>query len=239
MADGSTVEGKRSEGLFRQLIRANTLITLRIRGVEGYQRLTMITDIRTNKGNRSFAIDPPAQFKEKVGALPDWNIHFKFTGPDKIEYSFSTRGGQIEGKEIWIPFPNAIERIQRRKYFRIDTPPGTRIKLLVKKISRQADILNISQGGLLCVLVRLKKEIKTDPVLKIGDHLSNITLSCPNEEEPEDIVPIRSAIIRRVEVDSKHYRHRYALEFLDMTFSEQSDLTRIIYRLQREFLRKR
>lgn len=239
MADGSTVEGKQSEGLFRQLIRANTLITMRIRGVEGYQRLTMITDIRENKGNRTFAIDPPAQFNEKVGDLLDWKIHFKFTGPDKIEYSFSTRGGQIEGKEIWIPFPDTIERIQRRKFFRIDTPPGTRINLRVRKTPRQADILNISQGGLLCVLVRLKKEIRTDPVMKVGDAFSNITLICPNEEEPADTVPIRSAVVRRVEVDPKHYRHRYALEFLDMTFSEKSDLTQIIYRLQREVLRKR
>ena len=239
MADGSTIEGKQSEGLFRQLIRTNTLVTMRIRGIEGYQRLTMITDIRQLRGNHAFAIDPPAQFAETVGDLPDWNIHFKFTGPDKIEYSFSTTGGQMEGREIWIPFPKAIERIQRRKYFRIDTPPGTQIKLAVKKTPRMADILNISQGGLLCVLVRLKKEIRTDPVLRIGDHLSNITLTCPNEEGPADTVPIRAAVVRRVEVDQNHYRHRYAMEFLDMTFSEQSDLTRVIYRLQREFLRKR
>ena len=239
MADGDTVEGKQSEGLFRQLMRANTLITMRVRGVEGYQRLTMITDIRKIKENHAFAIDPPAQFQEKVGGLPDWNILFKFTGPDKIEYSFATRGGQVEGKEIWIPFPDTIERIQRRKYFRIDTPPGSRINLMVKKAPRLADILNISQGGLLCVLVRLKKEIKTDPILKIGDAFSDITLTCPNEEEPDDTVPIRAAVVRRVETDPKHYRHRYALEFMDMTFSEKSDLTRIIYRLQREVLRKR
>jgi hypothetical protein len=239
MAGGDTIEGKQSEGLFRQLIRANTLITMRVRGVEGYQRLTMITDLRATRGNHAFAIDPPAQFQEKVGDLPEWSIHFKFTGPDKIEYSFSTRGGQIEGKEIWIPIPDKIERIQRRKHFRIDTPPGTQIKLMVKKTPRLADILNISQGGLLCVLVRLKKEIRTDPVLRLGDTLSDITLTCPNEEGPDDIVPIRSAIIRRVEVDKNHYRHRYAMEFMEMTFSEQSDLTRIIYRLQREFLRKR
>jgi len=239
MADSNTVEGKQTEGLFRQLIRANTLITMRVRGVDGYQRLTMITDIRKIKENRSFAIDPPAQFQEKVVDLPDWNIHFKFTGPDKIEYSFSTRGGQVEGKEIWIPFPDTVERIQRRKFFRIDTPPGSRINLMVKKTQRLADILNISQGGLLCVLVRLKKEIKTDPILRLGDSLSNITLTCPNEEEPDDMVPIKAAIVRRVEADPKHYRHRYALEFMDMTFSEKSDLTRIIYRLQREILRKR
>ncbi|MCP3951456.1 MAG: hypothetical protein GY697_04465 [Desulfobacterales bacterium] len=239
MADDSTVEGKQSQGLFKQLIRANTLITMRVRGVEGYQRLTMITDIREIRGNHAFAIDPPAQFQEKVGDLPDWNIHFKFTGPDKIEYSFSTHGGQVEGKEIWIPFPYKIKRIQRRKYFRIDTPPGTQVKLQVKKTPRLADILNISQGGLLCVLVRLKKEIRTDPVLKIGDHFSSLTLACPNEEAPDDMVPIKAAVVRRVEADPNHYRHRYALEFLDMTFSEQNDLTQLIYRLQREFLRKR
>jgi len=239
MASGDTIEGKQREGLFRQLIRANTLITMRVRGVEGYQRLTMITDIRQTRGNHSFAIDPPAQFKEKVSTLPDWNILFKFTGPDKIEYSFSSRGGQIEDKEIWLPFPEKIERIQRRRHFRVDTPPGTQIKLMVKKRPRQADILNISQGGLLCVLVRLKKEIRTDPLLRVGESLSNLTLSCPNEDGPEDTVPIRAAIVRRVEVDPNHYRHRYAMEFMDMTFSEKSDLTRVIYRLQREFLRKR
>ena len=239
MAGGDTVDHKQSEGLFRQLMKANTLITMRVRGVEGYQRLTMITDIREVKTNHSFSIDPPAQFKEKVADLPEWNIHFKLTGPDKIEYSFSTLGGRIEGKEIWIPFPDTIDRIQRRKHFRIETPPGTQLTLVVKKNQRLADLLNISLGGLLCVLVRLKKEIRTDPVLKIGDTLSNITLSCPNEECADDTVPIKSAIVRRVEVDPNHYRHRYAIEFLDMTFSEKSDLTRIIYRLQRELLRKR
>ena len=239
MADSSTVDGRQSEGLFRQLIRANTLITIRVRGVEGYQRLTMITDIRHVRGSRTFSIDPPAQFNEKVADLQDWDIHFKFTGPDKIEYSFATLGGRIEGKDIWIPFPDTIERIQRRKYFRIETPPGARLALSVKKTPRLADILNLSQGGLLCVLVRLKKEIKTEPALKVGDKLADITLSCPNEEGPDDTVPIRTAVIRRVEVDPNHYRHRYALQFFDMMFSEKNELTRIIYRLQRELLRKR
>ncbi len=239
MANGSTLDRKQSEGLFRQLIKANTLITMRVRGVEGYQRLTMITDIRKPKGNHSFSIDPPAQFKEKVASLQEWSIHFKFTGPDKIEYSFSTRGGQLEGKQIWIPFPDAIERIQRRRHFRIETPPGTQLTLLVKKTPRLADILNLSQGGLLCVLIRLKKEIRTDPVLRVGDMLSDMALVCPNEEKPDDTIPIKSAVIQRVEADPNHYRHRYALEFHNMTFSEQSDLTRVIYRLQRELLRKR
>jgi len=239
MADGSTIDGKQREGLFRQLMRANTLITMRIRGVEGYQRLTMITDIRKTKAGSTFSIDPPSQFNEKVADLPEWKIHFKFTGPDKIEYSFSTRGGQIADRDIWLPFPEAIERIQRRKHFRIDTPPGTQIRLSVKRASRLADILNLSQGGLLCVLVRLKKEIRTEPLLRVGDTLNDITLTCPNEEGPEDEIPIKTAVVRRVEADPNHYRHRYAMEFHDMTFSEQGDLTKVIYRLQREFLRKR
>jgi hypothetical protein len=52
---------------------------------------------------------------------------FDFVGKDKILYSFRTVVGRINGDDIWMEFPEFIERVQRRKFYRIAPPIGTKI----------------------------------------------------------------------------------------------------------------
>ncbi|MFH1985022.1 MAG: PilZ domain-containing protein [Pseudomonadota bacterium] len=241
MDDRSQLKGDRINQLLEELKTTNTLVTLRLRGVEGYERLTMITDIRTDPGGTFLVLDPPRGFQSAVAKAPRWRLQFTFTGQDKLEYNFNTSGGRIEADGIWVPVPEAISRIQRRRHFRVDTPPGTLLALTINGEARAMDLINISQSGGLGIVSRMRRNEQTsEPIFKIGAQLANLVIACPGSPEAEATkASIKKAVVRRVEQDTAQYRHRYALEFLELTPADQRIITAFILRVQREFLRKR
>ena len=241
MEDRSQLQGDRVNQILEELKASNTLIKLRLRGVEGYERLTMINDIRTDDGGTFLVLDPPRGFESAVSQSPRWRLQFTFTGQDKLEYNFNTQGGRVEDGGIWVPLPETMHRVQRRRHYRTETPPGTSLAIRIDGKPLALDLINVSLGGSLGIIRRSRlKELTYEPVLKEGDHLFNLAIACPAGQDAEPSqVTIKKAVVRRVELDSAQYRHRYALEFLEISPADQRTLTAFIYRLQREFLRKR
>ncbi len=242
MDDSGIISGNQQISLFEALRDKGVLINLRVRrGADlTYERLTVITEVKKSKDGFEIGIDPPKGFQAAVGAQDPWQIHFAFTGLDRLEYRFTTVGGRMEANIIWLPAPETVERIQRRRHFRMPTPPGVRLNVTLGNAPRVLEVVNISLGGLLGVLGRLKKEINTDPVMTVGQLFYDLNVLCPGSEDgPEAAIHIKKAIVRRVEIDSEAYRHRYALEFLTIANRDVRALTQFIYRLQREFLRRR
>lgn len=237
MINIESIQGKTRFAVLEQLKKNKTLIQLRLLGGE-YERLTVITDIRIIKNTSFFIIDYPEGFKEAVTYLDAWKFQFEFKGEDKLPYTFKTSGGQILEDGVWLEFPEIIERKQKRKHFRIDVPPGTKIHLKVGSIKREIDVINVSLGGILAVLVRLKKEDKKKAILKAGKTLKHIQLEFPSTEE-ERRVYIKKARVIRTEKNPQTNRYQYAIQFTGIEKDEENALTQHIYHLQREFLKKR
>ena len=92
-------------------------------------------------------VDPPDDFREAAADQDLWHLRFNFNGPDQLEHIFSTRGGELVEQGLKVPFPEHVERLQRRRNFRVDALTGTRMHFTLKKINGELDLINISQGG--------------------------------------------------------------------------------------------
>jgi len=241
MEERSQIRGERIVQILEALKADKTHINLRLRGVDGYERLTMINDIRQNSEGIDLILDPPRGFQSAVSREPRWRLQLTFTGQDGLEYHFNTQGGRIENDGIYVPAPETLHRVQRRKAYRVETPLGTLMALTMNGEPLALDLINISQTGGLGIVRRLKRKgLSFDPIFKMGEHLFNLVIDCPGgDDTPPSKATIKKAVVRRIEMDNEQYRHRYALEFLEVPPADQRTLVAFIYRVQRELLRKR
>jgi len=235
MAEAGLVKGDKRLELFRQIQENRTLVTFRLPGKD-YERLTIISAIK--KKNHYFCIDPLKGFIEKLAETDSWKIQFRFTGADKINYAFETSEGEIIEDEVWIRFPGFIERMQRRRHFRVEAPLGTKLFCLIKEVKRELDIINLSLRGALVVPVRLKKEHPTSQIIQEGETLTAVELLYSSENKDTKIL-VDLIAVRRVEQLPETGIFRYALEIMKIDKKEDETLTELIYLFQRYYLRNR
>ncbi|QJA06196.1 PilZ domain-containing protein [Thermosulfurimonas marina] len=89
-----------------------------------------------------------------------------------IEYFFRVRilGEDRNEKYIFTTRPTEIFRLERRMYYRVPTPPGSRAVFKWKEKEISGDIVNISAGGLALIRPSLKvpeREILTEGRLEL------------------------------------------------------------------------
>jgi c-di-GMP-binding flagellar brake protein YcgR len=148
---------------------------------------------------------------------------------------FRATGAEIIGQEVRIAFPAVIERLQRRTAYRLDAPLGTKMRLTLDGREFEMTVINISEGG---ALVTMQKAMEMTPVFQGGERVKHVLVRFPSDH-PSLRVSIREAVVKRVEKDAESARVRYALSFTEIRMPEKQALSKIIYGLQREYLRKR
>jgi len=167
-------------------------------------------------------------------------IHFNFTGPDNLEYIFTTSVGKFYDNEIRINFPDYIERLQRRRYFRLSAPTGTKLFFESDQIQREINLINISMRGTLGLLNTFNGKDQKKPVFKKEDSFKNITIIFPPViKEDGQEVRVNKAIIRRAEHVSQKNMDLYAFEFVSIDKDQERTLIQIIFNLQRLSLQKK
>jgi len=205
---------------------------------KNYEGLTFITGFQKRKGGQHLSIDYPDGFEDAVADMDEWPLRFEFTGRDKIKYVFNSPGGHIHQGKIWIQFPGEIERFQRRKLFRLEAPPGTRLHLNTKDIRYELLVINVSIGGTFGALVKPARQNAMDQVLHEDTTVEDAKLTFSYKNEVQ-IVSIKRGKIQRVNRNSSTGRYQYAIEFIDISEHNENKLTKLIYRFQREHLKKR
>jgi c-di-GMP-binding flagellar brake protein YcgR len=239
MGDAAHIQGEKITELFAHLITQKTIISLNVVGA-GYDRLTCITDLKKDSKTGYLIIDTPDGFAEAVAEKGSWRLRFNFNGPDRLEYIFSTRGGTFCKEGLKIPFPDSIERLQRRLDFRVDTLSGTRLQFKLKKIRGAIDLINVSLGGAYGILSKYNFKFIRGPILKKDQLIHDFSIVFPAiDDKPQRTVHVNRASIRRVEHHRESGFYHYALEFREMENEEKTLLTQIIYDLQRLYLRRR
>jgi c-di-GMP-binding flagellar brake protein YcgR len=234
MESKETISGKKILDLFDKLLKERTVIKLNLLG-QDFERLSIVTGVEDRKGTPYLLIDYPDGFREAVQEAGEARLLFQLTDRDKISYAFRTTFREIAGDDIWIEIPDYVERIQRRRYFRMAPPLGTKMVFLRDAVFHETSVINVSMGGALIGQVEAKPNQLR---LYVDDTLSDITLIC--DEEPLNMrLGIKKAVIIRVEKSMETGRFRYALHFMEMGNQEQIDLGKWIYLCQREALRKR
>jgi hypothetical protein len=195
----------------------------------------LITNIRRQNGVPCFAIDYPRGFREVTAKVHSWRLRFECTGRDKLHYVFRTFGGEMVQGDIWLEFPEIIQRWQRRKNFRLELPSGTRIHFHLDEKDHEMHVHDISLGGALVSLEKASQKMLIEHIGKTLKH-STVVFSFRNEETS---VSIQEILVKRWEKDSYTGRYRYGLQFTQLEKDQEETLKRLIYRFQRGFLRKR
>ncbi|WP_319406846.1 PilZ domain-containing protein [uncultured Desulfosarcina sp.] len=239
MGDAGKVQGEKLSELFNTLVAKKVIISMNVVGA-GFDRLTCITGITKDSDGSHLLVDPPDDFEEAAAVKDLWHLRFNFNGPDRLEYIFSTRGGRLCEQGLKIPFPEHVERLQRRRNFRVNTLIGTQMHFKLKKIQGVIDLINVSLGGVYGVLTKHNFKFMRGPVLKMDQQVYDVSLVFPGDHDrPGNTIYVKKAEVKRIEHDQDRGFYRYAFEFEDIEKEEQNKLTQVIYDLQRWYLQRR
>jgi hypothetical protein len=231
------VEPEKIPGLFRQLKKEKTLVRMSLAGHE-LSGLTLVNDVRASPSPPQFLVDTVKGLAEALWAAETYRFAFEFTGAEGALFRFGTSGGRPVPNGIWVPFPENIERIQRRKDFRLSVLPGTRILYQTDAVRGAIKLIDISVGGGFGVMVRLKAGGAAGDFLREGGVISNLVLEIPLGNETRT-VRIRSARIRRLIKRPDDVRPRCALQYLEIDGDQKRILVNAVYDLQRVYLQIR
>ncbi|MGD8763371.1 MAG: PilZ domain-containing protein [Desulfobacteraceae bacterium] len=237
MAQTEKIAGQQILGLFEELRHNGTLLRLHL-SQKDYSHLTHILDLRKRRKDIFFLIDLPDGFPETNTDTDAWSIYFEFTDKDNVNHSFSTGGGEIIDRNIWLKLPQVVKREQRRKLYRLTAPTGTKLYVNLHSKQYELKVIDISLGGSLGVLAGIQHGDLQDPILSYAGIFENIEVVFPPGEENLRVA-IKSAKVKRLGENSLTKQHEYALQFLEIDQNQTKILTDLIYRFQREFLRNR
>lgn len=237
MEEAEIIRHKRRFDVFKQLQNDKTLVKMYVLGRQ-YERLTVVTGTYFKKKTPYFLIDHPEGFTKAVANDDNCRIHFEFVGHDNLVYTFKTTGKATIGGEICIRFPEVINRVQRRKNFRMGPPLGTKMYISRSLGRLEMKVIDISQGGALVMPVNLDMEYPNVSLLKVGSKLRNIELTFPFEEKVFR-VHVDEAQVRRLGKQPVTNRINFALQFTDIQKSQEKILIDLIFTHQRNALRKR
>ena len=237
MVKSEKITGSAISKIFEELIDYKMLVKMKFLNAD-YKNLTRITALAERNNEPHFVVDTSEAFERAAAKTAQWRIRFEFTGRDHIEYGFTTIGGEVHGNRTFVKMPRVVERNQRRKLFRINAPAGTKLRLTLEGVRSELEVINLSIGGSLAALVLANSDVKESPLLVDNYFLKDAKLIFPAEIMRQPI-KINVIQIKRMRMNTERKRREVALEFYEVDKSEQKKLTDLIYRLQRQHLRKR
>jgi c-di-GMP-binding flagellar brake protein YcgR len=237
MADTEKISGEELRRLMGEVMKDQTLLTLRIPSLH-FHSLTVITGITPRRKRPAFLIDLPEGFDSPPDESIAARFEFEFIDREKIKYTFSTVIEEISAAGIRLRYPEAIERHQRRRMFRIDAPPNSRIFFELDGHRYELLVINISIGGALAALLNRNQKLDESLLLRDTRFLEHVQVQLP-VEDPSETVTVNRCRVKRLDKHPKTARYQYALEFTDLSSENEKRLTELIYEVQRLYLRRR
>ena len=236
MVDADTIRGDAITAILNELVQSKTLVRIKMIGKD-YEQLTLIHAIRSRKGERYFLIEHPIELQDVLTDYSGLPFQFEFTNAHGIPYTFTTLGDWMEDEEIWLRFPETIERRQQRKNFRIEVPPNTILYFSHQNQKYTLSVVNLSLGGSLGAFMR-KGGGATPMEVSVGDIIEQLKLVFRNGPLTRQLSILKAKVVR-TEQKSTSEDMFLACEFLQMDKENERKLTEIIFELQRQILRKR
>jgi c-di-GMP-binding flagellar brake protein YcgR len=219
--------------VFDELLKDRTALKIYLLG-KGIDGLTVVTDIELNKQQKYFIIDYPGDnteaFKKAVGE----KVYLEFKGRDGLQYNFRSKIGKVTKEDIWVEFPDAIDRIQKRRHFRIVPSSGTKILCTAHETSFEFNVVNLSEGG---ALIKQSGTFHDEQLFNIGGYIRRLFIQC-REDFANVRIEVNKSEIKRIEKNSETNLISYALQFLEFRHNEKDRLIDFIYRCQREILKR-
>lgn len=240
MAEIEKIRGDAIVKLLKELQQFKTPLKIR-RPDSDEAHLTYITEIRKRKRSLHFLANSQEDLRNPADAVNPSRLRFEFIDQENIKYVFETNGEDFSRGMAWFAFPEFIQRYQRRSLFRLEAPHGTRLYFNVNNVRYKLLVINISLGGTLGVLVSLTKQMEHELTSCESQILEDVELCFPpkNQKEQSSVVKIKRCRLIRKEPNPMTQKIECAMEFKEIEENEQKKLTRLFYRWQREYLRRR
>ena len=232
MEDIEKIYGEFRHALLQDLLTERTPVSFKIEGTE-FEKLTFVTGLKHMKTTPYLLVD---RFKGLSGALSaKRDVLLNFTGNDKIQYFFRTCICEITEHDIWLEFPEFIERVQRRKHFRVATPLGTRVLLSKNEKTHEGHAVNLSMVG---VLFKEAERSEGPSQWNVGDDVDDVQVSW-SKDFVSTTISVKKSRVKRVVKDPVSGRCWCALHFLELDSEQEQKLREFIYMCQREALQRR
>ena len=240
MADIEKIKQKELPQLFNDLRREKNPLKIQLADGDPGQ-LTFITDIRKRKRALHFIVKYPQDFQMLIEERKPTCLRFEFFDKENIKYVFESESWEVLREMFWIRFPEHVHRYQRRRLFRMEPPPGTRLYFKVDQIRYKLLVINVSLGGTLGVLGSFTKHVEQKLQLNESKILNNVELLFPssNPKVAGTFVNIKRCQIKRQMKNPVTNKIEYGIEFKEISEDERNNFTRLFYKWQREFLQKR
>ena len=237
MNNHEKISGKGVSRIMKQLVEDKTLVQYQIpsRSLDG---LTIVRHIRKAWMKTYFLADIPEGLPTEKTDPENLDIHFEFTGRDQLKYRFHPNGGRRVKDVIWFQFPKTIERIQQRESFRLQPRSKVKIVLTGDGEPLELSVINLSEGGALTQTPVHGAGFPIDTAVTVGSYLKDLRLVIPFGEKRHTI-RINRALVKRTASDAATHRHYFGVQFVDFEKDAQNELTRLIYKLQQDFLQQR
>ena len=237
MVQFEKITGKAIPALFEALIQHKIPLKLTLLDTD-YERQTRIIELSDRKKTPHLILDFPENFEKAAANVDVWLIHFEFTGPDHINYTFTAHGAEMVDQRMVLKLPQELERKQRRELFRLDAPSDTRLYVSKDATRLELQVMDISIGGSLAALVQTTADTPAKSPFAVTQLLEDVVLEFPAEIMQRPI-QIKTVQIKRIKHNSETKRVEMGLEFCKINADEQKRLTDLIYKLQRQILRHR
>lgn len=243
MADQEKIQGNALLRLFTEL--QTNAIPLKMMSLDDVDddsmQLAYIADISKHKKKLHLKVDSPASCRRLSENTDRSRLRFKFSDLANIKHVFETSNWEFSRAMIRVELPKFVHRFQRRKYFRLEAPHGTRLFFTVNDIRYKLLVINVSLGGTLGVLTSVTEQMERELKPYSMKLLKNAELLFPAEDhkKPASIVKIKSSQIVRQQRNPVTNKFECAIEFKQISEAEQTRLTDLFYKWQRDYLRKR
>lgn len=233
MVEPDKITDEKRFAIIHELQRDRTIIRLNLLGKK-FEGLTMVTGMNTINNVPYILIDRPNGSKEYLENSTGNRVFLEFIGKDRIQYHFKTVIEKAVDDDILIQFPEVINRVQRRKYFRIEPPFGTRMTFKADNRHFKFNVINLSMGG---VLIAQDMGLHDKGTFFVGRYIRDILLIC-EEDGARARIKIKKADLIRIEKNEETGKCFYAIKFLDMDKDTREKLHVYIYCCQRVVLKR-
>jgi c-di-GMP-binding flagellar brake protein YcgR len=232
MPDFERLPKEKSAELIGTLVKSRLLVKVAVPKTD-FEQLTVVTKTNHEGKSPSFQIDPPAGLLEAIRKKSSQMLFFEFVSDDRLPHRFEASIKQAGGEEVWLDFPNHIQRYQLRNNFRIKAPANANATTLIAETKITMIVDNISLGGVYC---HCPNHIKESVALEQCVAEMCLVFSFGGQCH---LVTIDQSIVRRIEGRTRPRHFGLAFEFLRIKMEAKQRLTQIVYDLQRDYLRRR
>jgi c-di-GMP-binding flagellar brake protein YcgR len=213
---------------FQELVDSRTVLAMEYPGTR-YNWITFILEVESMTFS-SLLVDRVRGFRTALERNLQRELFFEFKDKNKVPFAFKTDVIELRPDGILVQLPTLLQRNQRRRYFRVETPPGAEISFSdALGEEKNGVIINIGGGGAAFL-------VKEPPALSPGHVLERPRFEIP-EDKKKVFLQIPATVVKRVE-KWDFDKFLVALEFTEISEGIRKDVIGYVFERQRSIIRR-